>query len=37
MLPVNHPAAWVSGYLPGNALLRAGVGLVADPAWTIPC
>lgn len=36
MLPVDHPVAWVSGYLPGNALLRAGVGLVTDPAWTNP-
>lgn len=36
MLPVDHPVAWVSSYLPGNALLRAAVGLVADPAWTNP-
>ena len=36
MLPVSHPIAWVSGYLPGNSLLRAGVGLVADPALTGP-
>ena len=37
MLPVHHPVAWVSGYLPGNAMLRAGVGLVTgDPAWTAP-
>ena len=36
MLPIQHPAAWVSAYLPGNALLRALVGLVADPALTGP-
>ena len=36
MLPVAHPVAWVSGYLPGNALVRMAVGLVADPALTEP-
>jgi hypothetical protein len=36
MLPVERPAAWVSAYLPGHALLRAGVGAVADPALTGP-
>ena len=37
MLPVHRPVAWVSGYLPGNALLRAGTGLMTgDPAWTGP-
>lgn len=35
MLPVDRPVAWVSGYLPGNSLIRAGVGwLTGDPAWT---
>ncbi len=28
--------AWSSLYLPGNALLRALVGMAADPAWTGP-
>ena len=36
MLPVVRPVAWVSGYLPGNALLRAGLGLIADPALCGP-
>lgn len=36
MLPVAHPSAWVSGYLPMNAALHALVGLVADPALTGP-
>jgi hypothetical protein len=36
MLPVEHPIAWVSAYLPVNALLRTLVGLVADPALTGP-
>ena len=36
MLPVARPVAWVSAYLPGNAGLRALVGLVADPALTGP-
>ena len=36
MLPVARPVAWVSAYLPGNAALRALVGLVADPALTGP-
>ncbi len=36
MLPVTHPVAWVSGYLPMNAALRSLVGLVADPALTGP-
>lgn len=34
MLPVEHPVAWVSAYLPGNAALRALVSQVADPALT---
>jgi hypothetical protein len=37
MLPVDHPVAWVSGYLPGNALWRAGVGgLLGDAALANP-
>lgn len=36
MLPVAHPVAWVSSYLPINAALRALVGLVADPSLTGP-
>ncbi len=36
MLPVGHPVAWVSAYLPGNAMVRAAVGSVADPALTGP-
>jgi len=36
MLPVGRPIAWVSNYLPMNALLRTAVGLVADPALTGP-
>jgi len=36
MYPVEHPQAWVSSYLPGNALLHALVGRVVDPAWTAP-
>jgi len=36
MFPVSQPIAWVSGYLPMNAALRSGVGLLADPALTGP-
>lgn len=36
MLPVDYPAAWVSAYLPGNALLRTLVGTMADPAFSSP-
>ncbi len=36
MPPVSRPTAWVSGYLPMNAALRALVGFVADPALTGP-
>ncbi len=36
MLPVDHPVAWVSAYLPGNALLRALCGRLADPALAGP-
>lgn len=36
MLPVSHPVAWGSAYLPVNAALRALIGLVADPALTGP-
>ncbi len=31
---IGNPAGWVSGYLPGNAMLRALVGKIADPALT---
>ncbi|MDE2301901.1 MAG: hypothetical protein KGK11_05015 [Sphingomonadales bacterium] len=34
MLPVLRPAAWVSGYLPGNAMLRALFGSLGDRALT---
>ncbi len=34
MLPGPHPVAWVSGYLPGNALLRAGFAHLGDAALT---
>ena len=36
MLPVEHPIAWVSAYLPVNALLRTTVGMIADPSLTGP-
>ena len=36
MQPVNHPATWISSYLPINAALRTAVGFVADPALTGP-
>jgi len=36
MLPVARPVAWISAYLPMNAMLRSAVGLVADPALTGP-
>ncbi|HEX7852540.1 MAG TPA: hypothetical protein VF503_02490 [Sphingobium sp.] len=36
MFPVSEPVAWVSGYLPMNAALRAVVGLLANPALTGP-
>ena len=36
MLPVSQPVAWVSGYLPMNAALRALVGYSADPTLTGP-
>ncbi len=36
MLPVRHPVAWVSSYLPFNAILRAAVSIIADPALTGP-
>lgn len=36
MLPVSHPVAWVSAYLPMNAASRALVGLVAAPSLTGP-
>jgi hypothetical protein len=34
MLPADHPIAWVSGYLPGNALLRALFARLGDAALT---
>lgn len=34
MYQVSDPVAWVSGYLPGNAMLHALVGTIADPALT---
>lgn len=36
LLPVSRPVAWVSAYLPGNAALRALVGLLGDAALTGP-
>lgn len=36
MQPVGNYEAWVSGYLPVNAALRAAIGLIADPALTSP-
>lgn len=36
MLPADHRLAWVSAYLPGNAALRALIGLIASPALTGP-
>ena len=36
MLPIGEHEAWVSNYLPGNASLRALVGMFADPALTSP-
>ncbi|MBP6031080.1 MAG: hypothetical protein KA533_06590 [Sphingobium sp.] len=36
ILPIGDHEAWVSNYLPGNAALRALVGMVADPALTSP-
>lgn len=36
MLPITGNVAWVSNYLPGNALLRMLVGRIADPALTSP-
>lgn len=36
MYPAVNPVAWVSSYLPGNALLHAAVGRIADPALTNP-
>ena len=34
MAQISNPAGWVSGYLPGNAMLRALVGKIADPELT---
>lgn len=36
MFPAEHREAWISIYLPGNAILRALVGMVASPAFTGP-
>lgn len=36
MYAVEHPVAWISSYLPGNALLHAAVGLFVDPGLTNP-
>jgi hypothetical protein len=36
MQGISQPTGWVSAYLPGNAMLRALVGKVADPALTGP-
>jgi hypothetical protein len=36
LLPVVHPAAWVSAYLPMNAAMRALAGFVGDAALTGP-
>ncbi|MFM5884560.1 MAG: hypothetical protein ACKOQ3_04400 [Novosphingobium sp.] len=36
LYPEVHPVAWVSTYLPGNALLHAAVGHFADPGLTNP-
>ena len=36
MLPVSQPVAWVSAYLPMNAVLRAVVGTLGDSALTGP-
>lgn len=36
MLPVSAPVAWVSAYLPMNAVLRALVGSVTDIGLTAP-
>jgi len=33
-LPAAHPIAWVSGYLPGNALLRTFFAKIGDAALT---
>lgn len=37
MLPVERPVAWVSGYLPMNALLHAGLGALTGPLLTALC
>jgi hypothetical protein len=36
MLPVPPEVGFVSSYLPGNAAIRAVVGLIADDVWTSP-
>lgn len=34
--PIGGNVGWVSAYLPGNAAVRALIGMVADPAITSP-
>jgi hypothetical protein len=36
MLPASHPIAWVSAYLPVNAMMRAAIGVAGDPSLTGP-
>jgi hypothetical protein len=36
LLPIGDHEGWVSAYLPVNAMARALVGMVADPALTSP-
>jgi hypothetical protein len=36
LLPIKHPLAWVSSYLPMNAVLHAVVGMVSDEALAGP-
>jgi len=32
-LPIARPVAWVSAYLPGNAMFHAALGAAAGPLW----
>ena len=36
MAQITNPVSWVSGYLPGSAMLRAVIGKIVDPALTGP-
>jgi hypothetical protein len=36
LLPLQGNAAWVSGYMPGNAMLRAAFSCIADPTLMNP-